>query len=133
MQNPNNDHSGLDRGCKRPEECAHAAPILVEGVGEARPRREVPLVQHGGSPTGERARGQGSLAGGETVVPRGLMLAEHKGIAEYNDPVLPFGYYLERDADLLVLCRSDGSLAAAFSARGVDPFEVEATAWDDAD
>jgi hypothetical protein len=28
---------------------------------------------------------------------------------------LPFGYYLERDADLLVLRRSDGTFVAAFN------------------
>ena len=46
---------------------------------------------------------------------------------------LPFGYYLDRDADLLMLRRSDGSLVAAFCASGVDLFEVELTAWEDAD
>ena len=37
---------------------------------------------------------------------------------------LPPGYGLERDADLLELRRADGSLVAAFSARGVAPAEV---------
>jgi hypothetical protein len=46
---------------------------------------------------------------------------------------LPFGYFLERDADLLVLRRSDGSFVAAFSTLGADPFEVELMAWEDAD
>jgi hypothetical protein len=46
---------------------------------------------------------------------------------------LPFGYYLERDADLLILRRSDGSCVAAFSAWGVDLFEIELAAWEDAD
>jgi hypothetical protein len=46
---------------------------------------------------------------------------------------LPFGYYLERDADLLVLRRSDGSFAAAFNVRGVSLFEVELAVWEDAD
>jgi hypothetical protein len=32
---------------------------------------------------------------------------------------LPFGCYLERDAELLVLSRSDGSFAAAFNVGGV--------------
>lgn len=32
MGNPNNGETGLGRGRKRPEEGAHAAPILVEGV-----------------------------------------------------------------------------------------------------
>ena len=62
------------------------------------------------------------------------MLAERrKGIAGRDNLGLPFGYHLERDADLLTLRRSDGSFAAAFSAMGMDPFEVEATAWEDAD
>ncbi len=46
---------------------------------------------------------------------------------------LPFGYYVERDPDLLILHRSDGSFVAAFSAWGVDPFEVELTVWEDAE
>jgi len=46
---------------------------------------------------------------------------------------LPFGYYLERDADLLVLHRSDGSFAAAFNVRSVSLFEVELAVWEDAD
>ena len=44
-----------------------------------------------------------------------------------------FGYYLERDSDLLVLSRSDGSFAAACNLRGVDVFEVELAVWEDAD
>jgi len=46
---------------------------------------------------------------------------------------LPFGYYLDRDADLLMLRRSDESFVAAFSAFGADLFEVELRAWQDAD
>ena len=46
---------------------------------------------------------------------------------------LPFGYYLERDAELLVLRRSDGSFAAAFNVGGVSQFEVELAVWEDAD
>jgi hypothetical protein len=46
---------------------------------------------------------------------------------------LPFGYYLERAADLLILRRSDDSLVAAFNAEGVDLFEVELAVWVDAD
>jgi len=37
---------------------------------------------------------------------------------------LPTGYYLERDPDVLVLRRLDGSVAAAFSARGAAPDAV---------
>jgi hypothetical protein len=46
---------------------------------------------------------------------------------------LPFSYYLERDADLLIVRRSDGSFATAFSTFGADLFEVELAAWEDAD
>jgi hypothetical protein len=37
---------------------------------------------------------------------------------------LPTGYYLERDPDVLVLRRLDGSVAGAFSARGAAPDAV---------
>jgi hypothetical protein len=46
---------------------------------------------------------------------------------------LPFGYYLERDAELLVLHRSDGTFVAAFNLRGASLFEVELAVWEDAD
>ena len=46
---------------------------------------------------------------------------------------LPFGYFLEREADLLLLRRADDSVVAAFSARGADLFEVELAVWEDAD
>jgi hypothetical protein len=46
---------------------------------------------------------------------------------------LQFGYYLESDADLLILRRSDSSLVAEFSAEGMDYFEVELAVWADAD
>ena len=49
---------------------------------------------------------------------------EHESIDGQNGFWLPFGHYLERDADLLILRRSDGSLVAVFSAEGVDLFEV---------
>jgi hypothetical protein len=61
------------------------------------------------------------------------MLVEHERIAERNNLVLPFGYYLERYAELLILRRSDSSFVASFSASGADPFEVELTVWEDAD
>jgi len=32
VENPNNGQTGLGRRRHRPEQCAHAAPILVEGV-----------------------------------------------------------------------------------------------------
>ena len=46
---------------------------------------------------------------------------------------MPFGYYLEREADLLILRRSDDSPVAEFSAEGLDLFEVEFAVWADAD
>ena len=46
---------------------------------------------------------------------------------------LPFGYHLERDDDLLILRRADGSYVAAFGAVGLDLFEVELAVWEDAD
>ena len=46
---------------------------------------------------------------------------------------LPFGYHLERDDDLLILRRADGSRVAAFGAVGLDLFEVELAVWEDAD
>ncbi len=44
---------------------------------------------------------------------------------------LPPGYRLREDPDILLLLRPDGSLVAAFSARGADPLEVIAAAWED--
>ena len=44
---------------------------------------------------------------------------------------LPPGYHLELEADLLELRRPDGSLVAAFSARGAAPAEVTRTAEED--
>jgi hypothetical protein len=64
---------------------------------------------------------------------RGLMLVGHATATEHENLVLPFGYHLERDADLLILRRFDWSFVAAFSARGADLFEVELTVWEDAD
>jgi hypothetical protein len=44
---------------------------------------------------------------------------------------LPPGYGLEHGADVLLLRRGDGSVAATFSARGVTPAEVARTAEED--
>ncbi len=44
---------------------------------------------------------------------------------------LPLGYRLQQDPDVLLLLRPDGSLVAAFSARGGDPLEIFAAAWED--
>jgi len=59
------------------------------------------------------------------------VLLGYEGTDDHSTLWLPFGYYLERDADLL-LRRSDGSFVAAFSASGMDFFEVELMAWEDA-
>ena len=40
---------------------------------------------------------------------------------------LPTGYHLERDSDILILRRLDGSMIGAFSARGADPEAVRRT------
>ncbi len=48
-----------------------------------------------------------------------------------EEPKLPPSYTLERDPDLLVLRRPNGSMVAAFSAFGVDPREIEREAWED--
>ncbi len=67
----------------------------------------------------------------ETSPPRRLS-AEGETEDGLTGSRLPFGYDLERDADLLIVRRSDGSFVAAFNA-GVDLFEVEWTVWEDAD
>ncbi len=46
--------------------------------------------------------------------------------------MLPDGYRIERDADVLSLLRSDGSVVARFSVLGVQWSEVERTAEQDA-
>ena len=61
------------------------------------------------------------------------MLVGRESIEEHNGFWLWFGYYLERDAELLILGRPDCSAVAAFGAFGVDPFEVELADWEDAD
>ena len=61
------------------------------------------------------------------------MLVAYEGTDDHSTLWLPFGYYLARDADLLMLCRSDRTFVAAFSPGGVDLFEVELMAWEDAD
>ena len=61
------------------------------------------------------------------------MLVGDGSIDEHNDFGLPFGYYLERDANLLILRRADGSDVASFRNVGLDLFEVELAVWEDAD
>jgi hypothetical protein len=48
-----------------------------------------------------------------------------------EDPKLPPGYYLERDADLLMLRGPDGTVVAVFSARGVAGEAIKDAAWED--
>ena len=67
-----------------------------------------------------------------TSPPRSLLM-DHESIDGQDGFWLPFGYYLERDAELLVLRRSDGSFVAAFNVGGVNLFEVELAVWEDAD
>ena len=57
----------------------------------------------------------------------------HESTYGHDQFELPFGYYLERDAELLVLRRSASSFVATFNVRGVDLFEVELMAWENAD
>ena len=45
--------------------------------------------------------------------------------------ILPPGYGLQHGADVLLLRRGDGSIVAAFSARGVAPAEVARVAEED--
>jgi hypothetical protein len=61
------------------------------------------------------------------------MQVEHWEVYKRQDSKLTFGYLLARDADLLILRRPGYSFVAAFGTMGVDPFEVEATLWEDAD
>jgi hypothetical protein len=51
--------------------------------------------------------------------------------ATLKAPLLPAGYRLELGADVLELRRPDGSLAAAFSARGFTEEAVGHAAWED--
>jgi len=44
---------------------------------------------------------------------------------------LPPGYYVDKNAELLVLRRPDGSAVAVFSVRGVARELVERAAWED--
>ena len=61
------------------------------------------------------------------------MLTERKRIESHKSSTLPFGYYVEREPDVILLRRPDDTLVAAFRASDVDLFEVELTVWEDAD
>lgn len=60
------------------------------------------------------------------------MLVGQESKDEHGGVGLPFGYVLERDDDLLILRRADGSEVVAFGAVRLDPFEVELAVWEDA-
>jgi hypothetical protein len=53
------------------------------------------------------------------------------GAYREGELLLPPGYTIERDADVLLVRREGGSVVAAFSARGATSEEVKRTAWDD--
>jgi len=59
--------------------------------------------------------------------------SEHGKTGEHDGLGLPFGYFLEREDDLLILRRADGSCVVAFGAVSLDLFEVELAVWEDAD
>jgi hypothetical protein len=61
------------------------------------------------------------------------MLVRRENTSERLGSRLPFGYFVERDGDLLILRRPDYSFVAAFGALRADLFEVEAAVWEDAD
>jgi hypothetical protein len=61
------------------------------------------------------------------------MYVVRERVDEQERPRLPFGYHLERDANVLILRRPHGSFVAAFNALGTDLFEVELAVWEDAD
>jgi hypothetical protein len=61
------------------------------------------------------------------------MLPGGERIESHKSSTLPFGYYVELEPEVLLLRRPDDTLVAAFSARGLDFFEVELTVWEDAD
>ena len=65
--------------------------------------------------------------------PMAVLDSDHSKASGHDWLGLPFGYHPEFDADLLLLRRADGSVVAAFSARGADLFEVELAVWEDAD
>ena len=46
---------------------------------------------------------------------------------------MPFGYSVRREGGWLILRRPDGAFVAAFFAEWMDPFEIEARVWKDAD
>ena len=65
---------------------------------------------------------------GEEVVAYRLTAKEAHREGELD---LPSGYGLEHGADVLLLRRADGSVAAAFNATGAAPWEITQTAQED--
>ena len=51
---------------------------------------------------------------------------------DWNDIILPPGYWLEHDATLIVLHRPDDSVVAAYNPMTADPAQIAAEAWADA-
>ncbi len=64
---------------------------------------------------------------------RGGMVGKVSALDAYREGELPLppGYEIEHGADVLLLRRAEGSVVAAFSARGATAREVKRTAWDD--
>lgn len=79
-----------------------------------------------GVPTA-RERKRSLLRRDRTARVKMTSLIAHLG-GRYN---LPPGYYLDLGAEILILRREDGSVVAAFSARGASPKEVARTAEKD--
>ena len=61
------------------------------------------------------------------------MLIERESADEGGGFKLPFGYYLERHADLLILRRADGTDVTVYDPVRVDFFDMELAVWEDAD
>jgi hypothetical protein len=53
------------------------------------------------------------------------------GAEWWEELSLPPRYWLEHDADPILLQRHDAPFVAAFNLRGAYPLEVAATAWED--
>ena len=73
----------------------------------------------------ELAEVKGNVPAPRVAPPMAVIDSEHGKTGEHDGLGLPFGYRLERDSDLLILRRADGSRVASFGAVGLDLFEVE--------
>lgn len=90
-------------------------------------------MRYGGTGSRQFGRSVGSLTGGDPIGSVFRRGGRCGCLTERGNRVLPFGYFLERNTDLLILRRPDGSFVAAYSAVSADLFEVELTVWEDAD